>query len=67
MTWLLSPFMSRLINIVYPVDKSRVLGSTVHAKAIHVMAEVERQRLYGSQKKANIVEGAFVKVYRKIT
>ena len=43
--------------MVPPVDQMRVVGSTVHAKDIRIMAEVECQRLYGSQKKAKMVEG----------
>ena len=53
--------------MVYPVDQSRAVGSTVHAKAIHVMAEAERRRLYGSQKKVKMVEEVVVNVDLKIT
>ena len=46
---ILRPLTSHLFIMVPPVDQRRVLGSTVHAKFIHVMAEAERNRLYGSQ------------------
>ena len=46
--------------MVSPVDQRKVVGSTVHAKLIHVMAESECQRLYGSQNKVNMVEGVIV-------
>ena len=48
--------MSRPVNMVPPVDLRKVVGYTVRAKAIHVMAESEFNRLYGSQKKVNMVE-----------
>ena len=44
-----------------------MVGSTVHAKAIHVMAESECRRLYDSQKKVKMVEGVVVNVDLKIT
>ena len=40
----------------------KVVGSTVHAKATHVMAEAECNISYGSQKKVNAVEGVVVNV-----
>ena len=45
--------------MVPPVDQRKVVGSTVHAEAIHVMAEAEYNRRYGSQKKVKMVEGFF--------
>ena len=59
--------MSRLVNMVPPVDQRKVVGSTVHAKAIHVMAEAEYNILYGSQKKVKMVEGVVDNVDQKIT
>ena len=40
--------MSRLVSMVPPVDQRKVIGSTVHAKDISVMAEAECNRIYGS-------------------
>ena len=53
--------------MVPPVDLSKVVSSTVHAKAIHVMDGDEYNRLYGSQKKVNMVEEVVVNVEQKIT
>ena len=53
--------------MVPPVDQRKVVGSTVHAKSIHVMAEAECNRLYGSQKKVKMVEGVVINVDLKIT
>ena len=53
--------------MVPPVDQRKVVGPTVHAKAIHVIAEAERNRLYGSQKKVEMVEGVVDNVDQKIT
>ena len=61
------PLTSRLVNMVPPVDISKVAGSTFHAKSIHVMAEAECNRLYCSQKKANMVEGVVINVDLQIT
>ena len=38
------------------VDVRKVVGSTVHAKAIHVMAGSKYNRLYDSQNKVRMVE-----------
>ena len=46
--------MSRVVNMVPLVDISKVVGSTVYAKEIHVMAEDECYIIDGSQKKVNI-------------
>ena len=59
MKWLLRPLTSRLVNMVPPVDQRKVAGSTVYDKAVRVMAEDECNRLYGSHKKVNMVEGFF--------
>ena len=53
--------------MVPPVDQRKVVGSTVHAKAIHVTAEAECKILYGSQKNVNMVEGVVVNVDQKNT
>ena len=58
--------MPHLFNMVSTVDKRKVVGFTVHDKAIHVMAEAECLRLYGSQKKVKIVEGVFVNFDQQI-
>ena len=50
-----------------PADQRKVVGSTVHAKSMHVMAEAEYNRLYGSQKKVKMVEGVVFNVDQKIT
>ena len=50
-----------------PVDQINIVGSKVHAKSIHVMAESECQILYGSQKKMRMVEGVVVNVGQQIT
>ena len=42
--------MSRPVNMVIPVDIRKVVGSTVHAKSIRVMAEAEYNRIYASQR-----------------
>ena len=55
--------MSRLVNMVPPVDLRKVVGSTVYAKSIHVMTEAERNILYGSQAKVKMV---VINVYLKI-
>ena len=52
--------------MVYPVDERKVVGSTVHAKAIHLIFEDECQILYGSHKKVNIAEGVVVAVDQQI-
>ena len=44
----------------------KVVGSTVHSKLVHVMAEAEYNRLYGSQKKVNMVEGVVINVDLKL-
>ena len=67
MMLLLRPLKSRLVTMVPPVDQSKVVGYTVHAKAIHVMAEAECKRLYGSQKTVKMVEGFTVNVEQQIT
>ena len=59
--------MFNFINYVPPVDQSKVVGSTVHAKAIHLMAEASLNRLYGSQKKVKMVEGVVVNFDQQIT
>ena len=48
--------------MVPPVDIRKVVGSTVYAKAINVMAEAERNRLSGSQKKVKMVEGVVINI-----
>ena len=53
--------------MVPPVDQRKVVGSTVHAEAIHIMAEAEYNRLYGSQKKVEMVEGVVVNFDQQIT
>ena len=53
--------------MVSPVDLRKVVGSTVNDKAIHVMNEAERNRIYGSQKKVNMFEGVVINVDLKIT
>ena len=67
MKQLLRPLMSRHANMFPPVDISKVVGSTVHSKSICVMAEVECNRLYVSQKKVKMVEGVVINVDLKIT
>ena len=52
--------------MVPPIDQSKVIGSTVHSKAIHVTADVKFNMLYGSQKKVDMVEGVVINVYQKI-
>ena len=52
--------------MVYPVDERKVVGSTVHAKAINLIAEDECQILYGSHKNVNIAEGVVVAVDQQI-
>ena len=64
---LLRPLTSRLVNMVIPVDLRKVVGSTVHAKSIHVMAEAECNILYGSHKKAKMVQGVVINVFLQIT
>ena len=59
--------MSRLINMVPDVDQSKVVGSTVHAKAIHIMAEAECNIIYGSKKNLKMLEGVVINVYLQIT
>ena len=59
--------MSRPVNMVLPVDLKKVVGSTFHAKDIRVMAEAERNILYGSQKKVKMVEGVVINVDVQIT
>ena len=44
-----------------------VVGSTVRAKDIRVMDEAECNRLYGSQKNVNMVEGVVINVDLQIT
>ena len=53
--------------MVPTVDQRKVVGSTIHAKFIHLMAEAEYNRLYVSQKKVKRVEGVVVNFYQKIT
>ena len=53
--------------MVPPIDQRKLIGSTVHAKAMHVMAEAECNILYGSQKKLEMVEGVVVNVDQQIT
>ena len=65
--WLLCPLTSRLVNMINPVYQRKVVSSTVHDKYIHVMAEAECQRLYRSQKKADMVEGVVFNVKPKNT
>ena len=45
--------------MVPTVDQRKVVGYTVHAKAICVMAEAECNVLYVLQKKVNMVEDIF--------
>ena len=52
--------------MVNPVYQRKVVGSTVHAKAIHVISEAECNILYGSQKKAKMAEGVVVNVDQQI-
>ena len=52
--------------MVPPVVQSKVVGFTVHAEAIHVMAEAECNRIYGSQKKVKMFEGVVVNVDQKL-
>ena len=53
--------------MVPPVDQRKVVGYTVHAKAICVMDETECNILYGAQKKVKMVEGVVVNVDQQIT
>ena len=53
--------------MVPPVDLRMVVGSTVHAKSIHVMAEAECNVHYVPQKKVNIDEGVVINVDLQIT
>ena len=53
--------------MVPPVDLRKVVGSTFHAKAIHVRYEAECNRIYGSQKKVKMFEGVVINVDLKIT
>ena len=53
--------------MVPPVDQRKLVRSTVHAKAVHVMTKDELNRLYGSQKKAERVDGVVVNVDQQIT
>ena len=53
--------------MVPPVDQRKIFGFTVNAKAIRIMAEAKFNRLYGSQKKVERVEGFVVDVDQKIS
>ena len=53
--------------MVPPVYQRKVVGYTVHAKDIHVMAETESNIIYGSQKKVKRVEEVVVNVDQQIT
>ena len=53
--------------MVTPVDLSKVVGSTVYAKAIHVMTEDECNIIYGSHNKVNMFEGVVINVDLQIT
>ena len=53
--------------MVPTADQRNMVGSTVHAKAIYIMAESECQRLYGSQEKVKIVDGFVVNFDQNIT
>ena len=53
--------------MVLPIDLRKMVGTTVSSKASHVMSEAECNRLYGSQKKVNMVEGVVINVDLKIT
>ena len=53
--------------MVPPSDVRKLVGSTVCAKAIHVMAEAECNILYGSQKKVKMVEGFVINIDLQIT
>ena len=61
------PLTSHLVNIVPLVDIRKLVGFTVYAKAIHVTAEYEFNRLYVSQKKVKTVEGVVISVDLQIT
>ena len=53
--------------MVPPVDQSRVVGYTVHSKAICVMDKSGCNRLYGSMNKVKRVEGVVVNIDQNIT
>ena len=53
--------------MVLPVDKRELVGSTVHAKAIHVMANAKCNRINFSHKKVNIDEDVIDKFDQQIT
>ena len=65
--WLFRPLTTRTVRMAPPVDLRKVVGYTVHAKAIHVMDESEWNRLYGSQKKVRMAEGVVIDVDLQIT
>ena len=61
------PLVSIPVNMVPPSDVRKLVGSTVRAKATHVMAEAECNILYGSQKKVKMVEGFVINIDLQIT
>ena len=53
--------------MVPPVGLREVVGSSVYAKSICIIAEAECNRLYGSKKKVKMVEGVVINVDLQIT
>ena len=53
--------------MVPPVNQRNLVGSTAHAKYIRVLDEDKCNRLFGSQKKVNMVEGVVANVDQQIT
>ena len=46
-----------------PLDPRRVIGNTVHAKAIHVTNHSECARHYGSNKNSKLLKGVVLEVF----
>jgi hypothetical protein len=49
------------------VDTRRVIGSSVHAKAVHVTNKAECSRRYGSRMKLKMLPGTVVEVHNSVT
>ena len=48
-----------------PLDPRRVIGNTVHAKAMHVTNNSECAQRYGSNKKSKLLKGVVLEVFEK--